>query len=210
MLRTKRVIMFVGGVLVLFVVLSLPWPGVRSAYMAAFRSAANALIKEHVFGRGGRAGFLPPEDGDDASAQGSSPWHARVLVANMNTGTGKRIELSIRNHGYVPMAALLALVALTPLPWWRRLLSLVAGLAILHVLIFVRMLLPIIATLAEPGPQAPYDLSDITRSVLEWALNVYVHPPGNSYILPLIVWVLVAFRLRDWYVGVGPRGDVRP
>lgn len=113
MFERKQVAKFIVLVLVIYILLAVPWPGVRQAYSAAYRVTADWVLgvsTPHflIYVRP-----LREDEGDGDADVKLGVWDRQVQ-------SGQRVLLSTRLTGYLPTAEILALVLATSLPWSRK------------------------------------------------------------------------------------------
>jgi len=181
-LRHKPVVHF----LVVYVLLSIPWPGFTQAYSACFRAVAGAVFTR--FSGGNELTF--------EKLEGNQPhqWDTRIEIANpalmRSDGSGPVRDLDFGAHGFgwEPMAMLLALVVTTPLPWPRRRRVLLVGAIWLHVFILFTLAVSIWAESAELTPGA---LTPFAKAIRTGANAFLLGQLGLG--IPLLTWFLVAF-----------------
>jgi len=122
-----------------------------------------------------------------------------------------RIAVRLWSRGWWPTAAASAMILATPLAWRRRLAALVAGIALLDLLLLLRLGLLVLALDAATAPGGSGSGSR--------ALQVNVES-FNSWVAPLVsvllVWAVVARPgahidlrgIRRWLPGQGAAGGV--
>ncbi|MHC4698053.1 MAG: hypothetical protein ACYTFA_15075 [Planctomycetota bacterium] len=197
-------------------VLFTPWPGVKSGYAAVFRAGADIVFRRFWFWSDGHVRFLDLHSPDLVSEldwatpgtlpQGFQPLPALeprdTLMALMNRsheGTFGQLRTSSRLLGYWPTAWLVALILAKPMLWSRKGWALVGGLLLVHAFIAVRLSL----TLANGGfaaekAYALFSLSPFWKDVLGRVETVLVTDPTASFVVPTLIWGLVAFKWSEW------------
>lgn len=185
----KQLLLFFVRLVLLYAILIAPWPGVREAYGAVFRSVAGVAFRS--FGSDGRVEFKP------APAAGSE-IDTRILLLNRSApGVVTTITGSSTLWGYFPTAFVVALVLASPVPWRRRFKALGWGLLLITLLVGLRLLL-VIATVYNGGePPALYNLSPFWGGVLSDVKVNLVDAPASHFVIPVFVWILVAIRRQD-------------
>ena len=122
-----------------------------------------------------------------------------VLMNRTHLGTFGLLRTSSRLVGYWPTVWLIALIVAKPLPWSRKGLALIWGLLLVHGFIALRLSL----TLAHGGfgaqkVYALFDLSPFWQDVLGRTETVMVTDPTASFVVPTLIWAVVAFRWSEW------------
>ncbi|MCP4007053.1 MAG: hypothetical protein GY725_22970 [bacterium] len=187
----SRVLAFAGSLLSIYLVLIAPWPGISRAYAVAYRSAANVVAS--VLGVSHVTEVVELLDQDrEAYAGRIKPRQLELNDTRLvfDTGRARRTVLHSAWHaGYVPTALLAALLLSTPIPWKKRLGSLLAGLLLLDVYLGLR----IAATLLSYGPSSSspwFPAGELRDSVLS-ALRFSGPGSGEWYLPPVLIWILV-------------------
>jgi hypothetical protein len=185
-LQHKPVVRF----LVVYVLLSIPWPGFTQVYSACFRAVAGAIFTR--FSGGNELTF--------EKLEGNQPhqWDTRIEIANparmRSDGSGPVRDLDFGAHGFGwgPMAMLIALVVTTPLPWPRRRRVLLVGAIWLHVFILFSLAVSIWAESAELTPGA---LTPFAKAIRTGANAMLRGQLGLG--IPLLIWFLATFQRGD-------------
>lgn len=173
--------------LLLYVLLMIPWPGVQSTYSTVF-------VRSGAFLYGGL--------GKDYDVHGAVPdKHGTlgdVVIVVPREGIGLlEPRISSREVGYLATAVTIALILATPTTWRRRLRSVALGLALTCVFVAIRPLFLVLYL-------ATVNVQILTGAVQPTALDKAISAATNfvafgqpmSYIVPVIIWMLVAVR-RD-------------
>ncbi len=138
LLFKKHILIFLFKFAAVYAVLLLP--GFRNAYMDFYNSTGEKLFGS--FGSKGMVRFKEKKGGMDEDVQ--------TIIYLINKNEFREKEKSntpvntafIENNwlnDYLPVAFLLSLNAATPMGWRRKLISLAAGLVIMHIFIFFSM-----------------------------------------------------------------------
>ena len=189
--------------LVLYLLLMMPWPGVETAYRTVFVKGG-ALLYRNL---GEHYDIRPP----DSETKEKGP---DVVIVVPRRDMGKLLELGIssREVGYLASAVVVSLMIATPVAWRRRLWILGLGFALTCLFVIVRPLPLVLYT-----RMADADILNgvVEPGLYEEALAAIVKFVGfgqpMSYIVPIIIWLLVAVR-RDVVVQLLPelgRSDAR-
>ena len=188
----------VGGFLVRFLlvfgVLLVPWPGLGHAYAVLFRAGGDLVLGSFPSGVDVRFRPLP---------EGEAKWNTELVVRNRQTQAVGSVPMSSRSMGYVPTAVLVGLVLATPIPWPRRRRALFWGLILVHGFVVLRLGLVILDGLSRSDALAPFIWGPFWGKVLSRAAPALGHTPAGSYIVPVLIWVFVSFRRRDWFALFG-------
>ena len=180
-----------------FALLTIPWPGpwsgpapyLMSAYRWLFRGAGNTLFVR--MGDGGSVALSPL-----GSALHESDTTLRV--SNSRTGASGSGEIKSIYIGYRPTAFLAALILATPAPWRRRGFAMLWGLLLVGVFVTARTWVRLAVMMSNDDPLRAYDLSDWTRGLLAGVNGVLVRSPAVGYIVPALIWIIVAIRKEQW------------
>lgn len=177
---------------VLYLAFILPWPGWRDAYARGFCSFARRTLPENSGLRILRFDFVPPGHRNRA-------LDTRVTVANRaqldaaGSGPAVMLDLDSRGIGYLPSALITALVLATPLPWGKRLLRLLAGLAAVHALILLTLLAGVWDTCLEAEQLDLLHLTPFWQSVVRGLDETLVVQLGASFVVPFVCWVVLCY-----------------
>lgn len=126
-----------------------------------------------------------------------------AIFSNRETGAAIPYALESYHHLFAPVTILIGLLVVTPAPLSRRAAIGVISLLLLLLLIWLRLWLfagnilssPEVAALAWPG---------WLRGVAATIVSALLDPPSSRVVLPLLVWLCVAFRVRDWIRATAP------
>lgn len=203
MSQRNNILKFAGLSVVYFCLLTIPWPGpwagpapyLMNAYRWAFRTVGNVLFVR--MGDGGAVKF---------SSQGQA-LHApdtELRIENRRTGGGGTGEIKSIYTGYRPTAFIIALILATPAPWRRRAFALLWGVLLVSGFVAVRVWIRLIVMMSNPDPIRAYELSDAWKDFVGALNGVLVRSPAVGYIVPALIWMIVALR-RD----VGAKFGIR-
>lgn len=189
MLPTKPIAKFFLRLVIIYMLLVAPWPGVREAYSSAYRWAASAVFGQ--FGASGGADFEPI----------SKPFKNNDTEINTyNLRTGRPIALNYhdtRLTGYLLTAETLALILATPLAWSRKWKALLWGLVLVHLVIMFRITLLLLFNFTADSPNAVYHPAPFWRTFFQKAHTVVNIPPSFSFVAPIFIWIVATFRRQD-------------
>lgn len=172
------------------IVLLFPWATVRNGYQVLFINAGKTLFTN--FGSQGLVEIekrLPHHQGDN---------DCLVLLGRRAILTGGEVPIHTGRVGYVPNAVLTALVLATPVPWSRRLIALFLGLVAINSFIVLRMVLLLLYWFSRPVPFRLFEPAPFWNSVLSGAYEYFFVAPTCSFLIPMLIWMLVAFRTQDF------------
>jgi len=184
----------------------IPWPGVQEAYSSWYRRVGNALFDpfgKRVLNASGESVQLGRVEFRESSTKNRTSdtviWH--YLRRSQDVGA---VEHSPRLTGYLPTVEFAALALATPVAWRRRVNGLLAGLALVHGFILLRVWISIRYTFSEPGTYwQMYEPGAFLWAVLrncQEAINV---APVASFAVPALLWLILLFRPADWSEALG-------
>lgn len=199
-MQSKTIAWFFVKVIALYAVLMLPW--FDDAYASAFRAGANVFFRN--VGDTGRAYFRP-------NSVEHPTEDTTVEFGNLRVpGARGAFEIDTRNMGYLATAFLISLILATPIPWSRRLIGLLIGLALISVFAAFRLYLQLVDVYSQSNPLSVYTLSPFWQKGLLILKKVLSMTPVTMYIAPVFVWILVCFRRSDLARFVRPTPSVSP
>ncbi len=179
----KQIAGFFVRLILVYGFLVAPWPGVKSGYATLYRSAATTLFRTMI--PGGVVHFEPMSDP-------YRKFDTNIQFLNTRSGARQTAVTSSRDPAFFQTIFLISLVLATPLPWRRRGLAMAAGLALLHVFIFGKVLITLLYGFSRPqiALLAP---APIWKTMLSVANRVVVGDLLALLFVPLLIWVLVSF-----------------
>lgn len=194
----SNVLGFLLRFLALYLLLMIPWPGVESAYCSVFSQTGSFLYRN--FGEHYDVQTVA------SKAEGKGP-DVVILVPRYDMGGQLRLGISSREVGYLAMAVSISLLVATPVAWRRRLWILAVGFGSTCLFVIVRPLPLVLYTRLEDAEilSETIEPSAYQESLAAVAKFVGYGQP-MSYIVPIIIWVLVAVR-RDVVVRFIPELD---
>jgi hypothetical protein len=176
----KPIAGFALRVVVVYGVLAVPWSGIRNAYGALYRTAADLGFGPFFDGRLRFEPIPSAEDGKDTRIR---------LRDHINPATRLSLPHDSRLTAYLPTIELIALVLATPVSWSRRGVALAWGLLAMHAFIALR----IAVILAYMHHHADLGWTGRTARLFQELLAV---APTPGFIVPVIIWAAVMLR-RD-------------
>jgi hypothetical protein len=174
--------------MVIFVVLTAPWPGLADAYAPLYRAGGNILFAR--FGSSGNVELRPSTEGDPER-------NTEFVLTNWRTDA-RFVFTGSSSKGYMPTAFVLALIVATPAPWRRRWRAVLWGLACVTVYAALRMAVFLVAAFSEDNGLAVFTLGPLAKSALDYLFWIVVDSFAGWLILPLPIWALLCFRRKDW------------
>lgn len=183
MLRNKAIAGFVLWFLLVYGLLMAPWPGLQNAYRAAYLDAGQFVFQTLTSPDTIR--FKAPDvvEGEVDTV---------VLVRYREAGVWITLGINSRQGAYLPTVVLASLILATPVPWSRRGVSLLLGLVLVHLFIVVRLTIVVLsAYFFMWGLNTGADASLWTK-VFVAGVKFAATGQGLGYIVPTIIWVLVA------------------
>ena len=184
----KRVAGFFLPLVIIYVLLAIPWPGLQEAYAAAFRVVGSKLF--------------PSYGPDGAIRFRSVPVSAGMVdleidFANRQTKGQALVSHSARLTAYLPTVQVIALILATPIPWSRRFKALALGLVLVNLFVLLRLWIVILNIFSSDRPVAVISLSPFWKAVLDTTYRVGVVWATCSFVVPIFIWILVAIRRQD-------------
>lgn len=161
-------------------------------YPPVFRAAANGLF--HSAGSGRVAKFEPFDDPrgvfDTKMSVGTDRVGYRVFPSSLGVN-------SVR-QGWVPTAVLAALALATPVRWRRKWRTLLVGLLLVQGFVVVRVGVALLVGFNRVGldDRRLLEVSYPVAWVLRRADQILAGDLHMTYIVPVLIWVLVAVRLH--------------
>jgi hypothetical protein len=192
----------------LYALLMAPWPGLTDAYARGYQAGATWIFEARFSGAAVR--LVPLEKRADRYTAGRKVWDTEVHLLNKRTRAGGRFSISSWYSGYMPSVLFLALLAATPIAWRRRGWALAFGLLLLHVWMVLQLGAAIVNEFCRAPPPAVFDLSPFWRDALTFYTNTFVKSVLPPFIVPVVVWALVAFSRADWERWSGLVGTAEP
>jgi|CXWL01.1.fsa_nt_gi hypothetical protein len=186
MLRRELARSFAVRLMITYLLLVIPWPGVTSGYGSAFRWTSNVILS--TVGLSQLAHM-------EAPATTQPTWDVEMVMKHPQTGKSWRMEFGSRAWGYLPTAAALALVLAVPTPWSRRFLGIILILVLIHAFIAIRIVVALVYGFSFGGV---ISVSPGWLKTFEIALLAVSGTPIMSYAVPVILWLLVLYWTYSW------------
>ncbi len=174
--------------------LIVPWPGLKEGYGTLFRSCGDSLFGS--FGSQGVVSFRAPPTKHAA-------WDTVAHFRKRGNASGWKLEFSAWSWGYLPTAAVVALVFATPAPWKRRWRAMLLALGLVQVFVVLRVAVMLFYSFQW---ESLFVMSPFWGKFLEWICAAFSTSPVTSFFVPVVIWLLVAFRRADW----GAQPEITP
>jgi hypothetical protein len=187
MFPIKPILRFLVVFFVVFVVLILPWPGVRAGYAAFYRAIGN-LCAAPIMSAASEVTvrFEPLAPGEFENQEGRD---FKLTLHHRPSGIRGSTPYSTWPQGYVPTAFVIALILASPISWGRRLRALVIGLLLVTVFVAFRQAVLIASVV--------YRLEGFTKQLQDFAWWVFVESFAGVFVIPMVIWLIATFRRRD-------------
>lgn len=192
----QSVLGFLGRFILVYALLTGLWFSVDAHYAQGFRTLGN-LILGH-WGSQGIVHFLPLEPEVKTEHKDT----ALLLTTQANLAQ-ERVNLSwvlvsSRDSAYIPTILLIALILAAPISGLRKQLALVHGLIVLHGFIVLRLWVAIAYAFTHNQDLAVLQFTSLGQTLLDIAAQILTEYIGILYIVPVLIWLLVTLRQRDW------------
>ncbi len=189
MFPLKRTSGFFIRCLVVYGVLTYPWPVARSAYRACFMAVGNTLF--HSFGPTGTVAF---EASTSKVPLVDTLVHFSTKLPRSPKG---KLDMKSSMIGLRPTAFTIALILASPIPWSRRWKACLWGLFWINVFVALRIALFLRVTFNSVPPLAQDSFGPTMTSLLTNLSKIFYDLPVTHYSLPVFLWLLVTFRRGD-------------
>lgn len=196
MSNRRPILGFLIRFLLLYVLLMVPWPGVRTAYRSFFIGGSRGVFATFTSQNGTRISAI---DHDDQNRD------TEITFPHMS---GLRWEMGVNSGeiAYFPSAILLALILSTPVAWKRRGQALALGFLLVNGFIILRMTIMILIEANRPVSFQP-TLWMKTASATAQFIGV---GPGLSIIAAVVIWFAVLLRRQDLKMFLGETDSQTP
>jgi hypothetical protein len=187
MIPSKRIGRFFLTALAIYVLLTIPWPGVSHVYGAVFRAVGNVAFGS--LGSAGSAKFTP----EKLDPSGATSEMAVRTEDGPGSWTTRAIPVNTRRMGYIPTAEMIALMLATPIPWSRRWKKLLWGTLLVQLVVAVQVAVAIAYTLTQQADPA-FPISPQGSLIFLRMYEIVVLVPTVCYIAPVLIWLSLTFR----------------
>ncbi len=221
-MRNRRAVTFFVGVIVLYTLFAWPWRAPAEAYSRAFASFATTVLGVEPGGKpegiyGTNAVVLVYSKYDEDPERDINIVIGNLAARQSPDSITAAPHTSSRHLGFMPAAALAALVLATPISWTRRLWALLWGMLCVHMFVAGRFACILVMFFHGDRPYCLYRWDPPWDRVLAEASNIIAVVPATTYVVPLIIWIGVTFRREDWEsildrfppADTGANGDAR-
>jgi len=186
-LATRPIAGFLLRFALAYAFLTLAWPLAKPLYRTVYCALGDLCFE----GGAASARFEALDTDDDLDVQ------IHLTKRGPPTITG-RMKSSSRLTGWEPTVTLLALILASPIPWTRKRRALLWGLALLTVFVAFRMWVPIRENFSKPDALQVHHPGALGTWALGIASRALVSAPASFFVIPLLLWAVVAFRRQDW------------
>lgn len=192
-LLSNPAIGFLGRFVLIYGLLILPWPGWNDLYGHYFRTLGRMAFSRENDRRIILFDVQHVEH-DFSTLDSEMIMGNRDTVDSSGQGLSSTIDLDTRSIGWIPTALTIALILATPVPWHRRGWALLWGLLLVHG--FILFSLQTWIWDASPGISLS-TLSPFWQGIADDLEYTFVTQLGASFSVPVLIWILVTFRLED-------------
>jgi hypothetical protein len=185
----RAIALFFVKVVIIYGLFVLPWLRGPDVYAWAFRKAGTVFFRH--FGGAGRVFFGPTEPR-------KAPYDTTVTITNLRILRTGHFDVDTRNMGYLATAFAFALIVASPVPWRRRLLAAILGVAIMSAFVWLQMYLRLVNAFEDPAMGPMFGLSPFWKRALDMGITVLSRNPVTAYVGPLFVWAALTIRREDF------------
>ncbi len=195
---TKRIAIFALRIASVWLAFALAWPLLAPMYRPFYCAVGNL-----VFDNGkASAEFSVAED-----VKGDHDIDIRL--EKRGSGVWGEAGHSSRLSGYLPTITLITFILATPISWERKRRALLWGLLFVTLYVLLRMWIPIRRDFSNPDALQVYAPGALGRQLIGISERSLVNAPASWFIVPIFIWVGVAFRRTDWELLQDGEGDPR-
>ena len=171
-----------------------------------FRFGANAVF--HSMGSDRVAKF---ERFDDPMGV----YDTKMFVGSQALGRptyASSIGVNSVRQGYAPLVLVIALVLATPVPWPRKWRALLSGMLLVNLFIVLRVGVALLYGFSRVGlgSRRLLEVSGPEAWLLRQGDQILAGDLHLTYVVPLLIWLLVAVRMRDFRTVLLPGGSQPP
>ena len=190
-----RISLFCVVAIVLYLAMIAPGVPLARAYAVAFRAGGNLLLHDlavlRVLGVEGRMRF-------EATPQ-EPRYDTLVRLERLTEPTmSGSVDVNAAFKAFTPVAFFAALTLASPIPWRRKLTALLVGLLLVQLFVYARFALFALDVFSSDSPLAVVSPAPALRKLLVSTRLVLYSAPEITYVVPVAIWLLVAFRRSDW------------
>lgn len=191
----RHLVRFLLGLAVVYGLLLVPWPGLRSGYCTWLCGLARTVFS-HEHGRL-LVRFEPDPPGPGHPLDTRITVADRARIAADGTVPARVLGLDSWGFGWVPTALLVALIVATPVPWRRRAWALAGGLIAIHGFL-VAVIGVYVLNNADAAGTPSTTTAPFWKAILDGLEETFVTQMGPGFAVAVVIWVLVTFRREDW------------
>ena len=189
MFPPKRIAGFAFRLVLLYVLLVAPWPGLKEAYSTVYRTVANA-----VFGSFGSDGVVRFQPHPEARRE----FDTEIIIQRRGSPVKGKITHSARVTGYLPTVGCIALIVATSIPWRRRLKALAWGMILVNGFVVLRVWITLFCLFSREDALALYHPSPFWSKCIGGLFEFVAVTPACTFLGPVLIWILVSLREGDW------------
>ncbi len=192
MLNRKALFRFLIGFLLFYTLLSLPISFLREEYAKIYRSTATKLFSDFR------------ENGFVRFEKQTGKYDSRVSIGNKKQlDKNNRTQLlfsplSVKDIGYLPTILFISLLFASPIPWKRKLGSLIIGLCLTTAIIMFKTWIQILHLAESTSWLQLSTYSDTNKSRIEFIYSNFSNYTVPSLFLVVAIWIMVSFRRSDF------------
>lgn len=186
---TARSVAVFFGLFVLFFSAMMAIGGLQRAYAAYYRGLGNFVFSE--VGEGGRCQFVALEKPD-------ARMDTEIRLNNTRTSTTAKMTSGSRFIGYVPTALVLSLVLASPVGLRQRAWAFLWGVVACNLYVVLRIGLGVVRRFTMNDDLAIWTPGFVANFTIEALFDIFVVSSIGGFVFPILIWVLVTFRRRDW------------
>ena len=187
MLPLKTIAGFVGRFALLFAIFVAPWPGLDRVEAACIQSIATQVFGGTHGNREVSFEEIPGQPGRTRAVIVN-----RALLNSDGSGPVRNLDLDLDRLVIRPLAVLLALILVTPVPWRRRVRSIVVSLVVLFVCLFA---LFGFCLWLESAELMLVNLGQVSKTLASDFRSASIAQAVIA--LPVLIWLVVTIRRDD-------------
>jgi hypothetical protein len=168
----------------LFVGLTYPWSPVGYYFTRAFSAVANVGLDLSFHKPDVQVRFAAADPNAPAE-RAPGEWNVVLSTTDTASGQTSKLPLGVRRIAYVPIATLVGLTLVMPVPRRRRMI--IGGVGLL--LLLFRVVLAVALPLARHF--GAFDRGSVADGVAQIAYYALIEPPNMMYGAPLVTWALL-------------------
>lgn len=191
LLLRRAVLRFLVAFGLVYGLLIVPWPGFKEGYGRYFRFLCETVFVETHSPR--YLKFEPSPDPRFSIGLQITLGNRKQANASGNLPV-KVMGLEARGVGWIPTALIVALTLASPISWKRRAWALLWGWLLVYVFILFSVGCYIWNESTDLGLVA---LNPFWKAVANGLEETLVTQLGASFVVPVLLWFVVTFRLRD-------------